>query len=174
MAIIQNIGQFYELYDGRDNCDVFFQNTDYKICYRQNTKTDQEFISNQLGTCTVENHSKSYPSGFLFNKTTSTNKILIQRPLLTPNEIRTSSKDEGIDIINGEPQVRYKRIIHYNDKRFKERLLPPIEIPEISPYYPPIQIKSASINKNEFSSFEHQNIVENVLPVLENEINVLV
>lgn len=35
IAAIQNIGQFYALY-GRDDSEVFFQNTDYKIAYRQN------------------------------------------------------------------------------------------------------------------------------------------
>jgi type IV secretion system protein VirD4 len=169
MAIIQNIGQFYELYDGRDNCDVFFQNTDYKICYRQNTKTDQEFISNQLGTCTVENHSKSYPGGLIFNQTPSTNKSLIQRPLLTPNEVRIFPKEEGIAIINGESPVRFKRVIHYQDKRFKERILPPIQIPQVNLQYPLNQIESSVKTEIDDLTTQHTSRVNDQTPSLEDE-----
>lgn len=139
MAIIQNIGQFYELY-GRDGSDVFFQNTDYKIAYRQNTRTDQEFISNQLGTKTVKTRSISSQKSVLGRQQPSQSDSYIARPLLTIDEVRQFPTQQGIAIINGQAPVRYKRIIHYKDKRFKRRILPPVEIMPIAAFHPALQI----------------------------------
>ncbi len=139
MAIIQNVGQFYSLYGGRDGSDVFFQNTDYKIAYRQNTKTDREFVSEQLGTRTVRNESKSYTGGLLNGQLPNTNESVIGRPLLSPDEVRVFPKEEAIAIINGEPPVRYQRILHYQDNRFKNRVLSPLEIKPITPCYPTLR-----------------------------------
>lgn len=149
MAIIQNIGQFYCLYGNRDSCDVFFQNTDYKIAYRQNTQTDREFVSEQLGMRTVKNRSKSYQGPLLNGRIPSTNESVIGRPLLSPDQVRTFPKEEAIAIINGEPPVKYKRIIYYEDARFKNRVLPPVQIAAITPYYPELHAKKIEVTTEE-------------------------
>jgi type IV secretion system protein VirD4 len=148
MAIIQNIGQFYELY-GHDGSDVFFQNTDYKIVYRQNTKTDQEFVSNQLGTRTVKIRSQNFHRNPLTRQHTNVGESHIERPLLSPEEVRRFPKKEGIAIINGQPPIRFKRIIHYQDKNFKDRILKPIQIEPITPFYPKLNINKKSLEEAE-------------------------
>jgi type IV secretion system protein VirD4 len=148
MAIIQNIGQFYELY-GHDGSDVFFQNTDYKIVYRQNTKTDQEFVSNQLGTRTIKIRSQNFHSNPMTRKHTNIGESHIARPLLSPEEVRRFPKKEGIAIINGQPPIRFKRIIHYQDKNFKDRILKPIKIEAITPFYPKLNINKKLLEEAE-------------------------
>ncbi|MFJ1269998.1 type IV secretory system conjugative DNA transfer family protein [Legionella lytica] len=137
MPIIQNIGQFYSTYGGRDNTDIFFQNTDIKIGFRQNVPTDKEFLSKELGTRTVRIKNRSYAS----NKEGSNySESLIERPLLTPAEIGRLPTKKQI-IILGEGVIQCKKIIYYKDKRFKDKLVPPTVIPTVIPQFPVIEIK---------------------------------
>jgi type IV secretion system protein VirD4 len=122
MAIIQNVGQFYDLYGGRDKVDVFFQNTDYKIVYRQNTKTDQEFVSQQLGNYAVKNISQGFKHIGVGHNHTSSTESYFSKPLLTLDEVRTFPKEEGLLILNGRSPIKYKRIIYYINKNFKNRM----------------------------------------------------
>jgi type IV secretion system protein VirD4 len=127
MAIIQNVGQFYDIYGGRDKADVFFQNTDYKIVYRQNTKTDQEFISQQLGNYAVKNLSKSFKHGIGHSLTGSTESYF-SKPLLTPEEVRTFPKNEGIAIISGGAPIKYKKINYYSHELLNSRICEAMKI----------------------------------------------
>jgi type IV secretion system protein VirD4 len=129
MAIIQNVGQFYDIYGGRDKVDVFFQNTDYKIIYRQNTKTDQEFVSQQLGNRAMKSFSNNFKYNGVSQNHTSSTESFLSRPLLTPDEVRTFPYEKGIAIFNGHTPVKYKKVAYYQDNRFKMRLMVPITIP---------------------------------------------
>jgi type IV secretion system protein VirD4 len=134
MPIIQNVGEFYALY-GKDESDTFFQNTEYKIMYRQNTETDKTFVSRTLGDKTVKLKTKTrHQSGN--NAGTTSGENLIKLPLLSPNEIARLPKSEAILQIGGEPPVKFDRLIFYKEDLFKSRLLPPVEIPMIAPLYP--------------------------------------
>lgn len=131
MAIIQNVGQFYDLYGGRDKSDIFFQNTDYKIAYFQNTHTDQEFVSQQLGMRHIKARSTSFSNSGIGSVPSGSNVSHGSKPLLSPDQVRTFPKTQGIAVFNGKPPIRYERIIYYKEKIFQDRLLPPIEIAPI-------------------------------------------
>lgn len=87
---------------------------------------------------------KSYSSAILSKPYTNINESYIQRPLLTHDEVRIFPVKQGIAMINGQPPIRYKRIIYYQDKRFKDRVLPTINITPITPFYPTLNIKNTS------------------------------
>ncbi|MFX7140030.1 type IV secretory system conjugative DNA transfer family protein, partial [Acinetobacter baumannii] len=64
-----------------------------------------------------------------------------ERPLLSPDEVGNFSKEHAVAKLSGQPPVKFKRIIYYEDKLFKARLLPPITIPAIGPIFATIQVK---------------------------------
>lgn len=137
MPIIQNIGQFYSTYGSRDNSDIFFQNTDFKVCFRQNAPTDKDFVSNELGKKTIRLKTRSYASN---RAGKNYNESFIERPLLTPQEIGRYSMKKQI-LITGDGVAECNKIIYYKDRRFKNKILPPIDVPYHSPEFPIIDVK---------------------------------
>lgn len=140
MPVIQNVGQFFSTYGGRDNTDIFFQNTDLKVGFRQNAATDKEFLSRELGNKTVRIKNRSYGSN---REGSQYSENLIERPLMSPQDIGRLSMKKQL-IISGDGLIQCRKIIYYKDKRFKPKLLPPVFIAAITPVYPII-----SIRKNE-------------------------
>lgn len=145
LPIIQNVGQFYATYGGRDESDIFFQNTDYKLCFKQNTATDRELVSSELGTKTVRIKTRSYSS----NQTgVSYNESFVERPLLTPSEVGSFSDEHQI-IIGPKGPVKCKKIIYYQSEFFKSKLLEEVKIPYQSPSYPTIEINKITPSAND-------------------------
>jgi len=140
MPVIQTIGEFNSIY-GKDSAETFFQNTDYKILYRQNSPMDKEFVSRLLGCRTMKARSKSRHQSMQSAQSLGTSDQWIERPLLSPDEVGNFHKKNAIAKISGHPPVKFKRIIYYEDPLFKERLLPPIIIPTVEPMFPTIQVK---------------------------------
>lgn len=155
LPIIQNVGQFYSNYGGRDNTDIFFQNTDLKIGFRQNTETDKKFISEVLGNKTVRIRNRSYSTT---REGSSYSESLVERPLLSPAQVGRFSKSKQI-IMTGDGVIQCKKIVYYNDKRFKYKLLPPITVPTVEPQFPIIHIKKQAPSLDD----------EMTLPVSQNE-----
>jgi type IV secretion system protein VirD4 len=137
MPIIQNVGQFYSTYGGRDNTDIFFQNTDLKIGFRQNSETDKTFISKALGNKTVRIKNRSYGTN---REGSNYSESLIERPLLSPAEVGEFSQKKQI-LMTGDGAIQCHKIIYYKDKRFYHKLLPPITIPHVEPKFPIITVK---------------------------------
>jgi type IV secretion system protein VirD4 len=172
MPIIQNLGQFYSVYGGRDNCDVFLQNTDCKIGYRQNSHTDQKYISELLGTKTVESHSFSSPKG-LSGKNSSITKSYISRPLLTPDEVFRFDSKKAICLISGEYPIQLKRLIYYKDKRLSSRIIEPITLPYVAPCVAQLDInKNDVLPKNTIDKHTTQSREDSLLGALANSYNV--
>lgn len=152
MPVIQNVAEFYAMY-GKDESDTFFQNTEYKIMYRQNSATDKEFVSKMLGDKTIQIKTKSRHSNSRNSGGTTTGEQFIKRPLLSPDEVGQYPRDKAIIQLGGEPPVEFKRCIYYEEDIFKDRLMPPIDIPTIEPLYPTIQVtKPISENENKSAS----------------------
>lgn len=132
LPVIQNLGQFHATYGGRDNTDIFLQNTDLKIAFRQNAETDKQFVSKELGTRTVKIKSRSYQTR---REGASYNESRIERPLLSPDEIAKFDKNLQL-LITGDGVVRCKKIVYYTDPMFKSKILPAITVSKIEPWYP--------------------------------------
>lgn len=144
MAIIQNLAQGYEVY-GKDGFDAFISNTDYKICYYQNDLVGCEFVSKLLGTRTVKARSVGYRQ---FGRGNSNyNESYIARPLLTPDEVAKFPKDEAISLVSGGYPIRYNRIIYYTDPRFKDRVLPSVQVDKITPVFSKVNVVVANNKK---------------------------
>ncbi|MBX9703477.1 MAG: type IV secretory system conjugative DNA transfer family protein [Silvanigrellaceae bacterium] len=171
IPIIQNLGQFYSIYGGRDSTDIFFQNTDLKIGFRQNAPTDKEFLSKELGNRTVRIKNRSYGT----NKEGSNySESLIERPLLSPAEVGRFSLKKQM-IITGNGVIKCKKIIYYKDKRFKKKLLPAITIPTINPQFPVIDVRKEPVaeaisnnsnNKTDTASAIGKAIGESLAPLV--------
>ncbi len=143
MPIIQNVGQFYSIYGGRDQSDIFFQNTDLKIGFRQNAPTDKEFLSKELGNRTIRIKNRSYATN---REGSNYSESLIERPLLSPTEIGRLSKRQQI-IITGDGVIRCHKITYYKDRQFKRKLLPAAIIPTVKPQFPIIDIKKEAMEE---------------------------
>ena len=137
LPIIQNIGQFYSTYGGRDNSDIFFQNTDLKIGFRQNVGTDKQFLSQELGNKTVRIKNRSYGTN---REGSNYSESLIERPLLSPAEVGNFPVKKQM-IITGDGVIQCKKIIYHKDKRFQHKLLPAINVPTVVPQFPIIEVK---------------------------------
>ncbi|MBA3535557.1 MAG: type IV secretory system conjugative DNA transfer family protein [Tatlockia sp.] len=142
IPIIQNLGQFYSVYGSRDNSDIFFQNTDVKIGFRQNSPTDKEFLSKELGTQTIRIKNRSYATN---REGSNYSESLIERPLQTPAQIARFPKKKQM-IMTGEGVIRCNKIIYYKDKAFKNKLLAAIVIPTVIPQFPVIDVKKEEVN----------------------------
>jgi type IV secretion system protein VirD4 len=160
MTVIQNIGQFYSLYGGRDNCDIFLQNTDYKISYRQNTPTDQQFISQQLGNRALKNRTQGFnEKAFGRVPGRHIHEAYISRPLLTPDEVRLFPAKQGIALISGQPPVKYTKLVYHEHEDFKNYVLDPVEIPKLEVQPPVLKAKKPKIASGETEE-ERQLVVD--------------
>ena len=175
MPIIQNVGQFYSTYGGRDNSDIFFQNTDLKIGFRQNADTDKQFLSRELGNKTVRIKNRSYGTN---REGSNYSESLIERPLLSPAEVGKFPVKKQM-IITGDGVIQCKKIIYYKDKRFKHKLLPAIEVPTVVPQFPIIDVKksvpvdeemTASNGRNESARQIGKAIAETLAPLVNSNI----
>jgi type IV secretion system protein VirD4 len=140
MPVIQNLAEFYAIY-GKHESDTFLQNIDYKIMYRQNDETNKIFVSKNLGQRTVKVKTQSRHRNSRNAGGTTTGETIIARPLLSPDEVELFPKDKAIIKLSGEHPIKFKRIIYYKNAIFKNRVLPPVDIPTIEPLYPTIQVK---------------------------------
>ena len=171
MPIIQNVGQFYSTYGGRDNSDIFFQNTDLKIGFRQNADTDKQFLSRELGNKTVRIKNRSYGTN---REGSNYSESLIERPLLSPAEVGKFSVKKQM-IITGDGVIQCKKIIYYKDKRLKSKLLPAIDVPTVVPQFPIIEVKKSvpvdeematSNGRNESARLIGKAIAETLAPLV--------
>lgn len=153
LPIIQNVGQFFSAYGGRDECDIFFQNTDLKVCFRQNAQTDQEFVSKELGTKTVRIKTRSYATN---HSGSNYSESFVERPLLTPHEVKHYPKDKQI-LITSECTIECQKIIYYKDKYFAPKLLNESFVPAQTPSYPSLDvIKNIEEELDEASEKENE------------------
>lgn len=137
MTIIQNISEFYAIY-GKNEAGTFFQNSEYKIMYRQNEVEDMELVSKLLGNKTLKKKSTSKHKGKNSMGGETTGETLIQRPLLLPQEVASFSEKHGLLKIRGAV-VKFIRCIYYQEDVFKNRLLPAVVIPLLEPIFPVIK-----------------------------------
>jgi type IV secretion system protein VirD4 len=158
LNVIQNTGQFFDVYGGRDKADLFFQNSDIRIWFSQNTLNDQKFVSSDLGNQTIKVKTRSLQQG-----RTNTNHSEQSRPLLLPEEVKSFPNDSLIVVIpNQEFSLKIKRLCYYTEHYFKNRLLPAIKIAAVTPIQPTIKISKSILKKEEidlshFDEFELPN-----------------
>lgn len=103
-----------------------------KVAYAPNTDDTAELMSKMCGTTTVEFEEVSYSGTRIGSMLGQMNvsKQRQERPLMTPDEIRTMGPDDSLIFVTNQPAIRAKKIRYYNVPIFQERakIAPPVRI----------------------------------------------
>ena len=132
--IAQSLNQIERAYGPNnsilDNCHV-------RVAFATNDERTAKRVSDSLGTATELRDSTNYAGhrlapwlGHLMVSRQET-----ARPLLTPGEIMQLPPADEIVMVSGTPPVRAKKARYFEDRRFKERILPPpdLAVPQSGP-----------------------------------------
>ena len=134
LLIIQDTQQLKGIYE-EAGMNSFLSNSTYRITYAANNVETANLISQLCGNKTVDSVSQSKPKFLDFNPGSRSMSVSqTQRALLLPQEVLQLPKDEQIVLIESFPPIKSKKIKYYEDKFFKDRLLPPIPVPTQEPY----------------------------------------
>ena len=131
LLVIQTPSQLRSVY-GRDGADTIIKTLAGRILFAPKDFADAQEISNELGSTTVKGKSRSRPlwgSG----KGNSTTESDQRRMLLLPQEVKELGDDKEIIIYEGIRPILADKIIYYQDKNFKNRLLPPPKVKKLNP-----------------------------------------
>lgn len=132
--IIQDTQQLKGIYE-ESGMNSFLSNSTYRITYAANNVETANLISQLCGNKTVDSVSQSKPKFLDFNPGSRSMSVSqTQRALLLPQEVLQLPRDEQIVLIESFPPIKSKKIKYYEDRFFKERLLPPISVPTQEPY----------------------------------------
>ena len=132
--IAQSLNQIEKAYGANnsvlDNCHV-------RVSFATNDERTAKRVSDSLGTATemraMQNYAGHRLAPWLSHLMVSRSETA--RPLLTPGEVMQLPPDDEIVMVAGIPPIRAKKARYFEDSRFKERLLPVPENPNV--HFPP-------------------------------------
>ncbi|MBL0318740.1 MAG: type IV secretory system conjugative DNA transfer family protein [Alphaproteobacteria bacterium] len=134
--IIQDTEQLKGIYE-ESGMNSFLSNSTYRITFAANNYETANLISQLIGNKTVKQESVNRPKFLDLNPASRSLHVSeAQRALLLPQEVIGLPRDQQILLIESSPPIKSKKIFYYNERFFKKRLLPPIEIPQQEPYDP--------------------------------------
>jgi len=131
IAAIQDLSVLDEVY-GKNGRKIVFANCENQIFFRPKVLDSAREISAMLGNRIVETVSYSQRSGFHYEPKTR-NTSYQEKPLMPPAKVMKMENTKGILISANENPVLFDKINFKYDENFKDRLLPPPEIPPL-PY----------------------------------------
>jgi type IV secretion system protein VirD4 len=122
--IAQSLNQIEKAYGPNnsilDNCHV-------RVSFATNDERTAKRVSDALGTATEMRAMRNYAghrlSPWLGHLMVSRSETA--RPLLTPGEIMQFPPADEIVMVAGTPPIRAKKARYFEDRRFKERIVPP-------------------------------------------------
>jgi type IV secretion system protein VirD4 len=126
-TIVQGLGQLDDLY-GRAGREAILQNSALQVVFAANDEMTARYVSERLGTQTVQTVSRSVRGGGLATKHYGSTA----RPLLLPEEVRELGAEEAILFKEGARAVRARKIRYYGERAFTERRCGAIAVPEVS------------------------------------------
>lgn len=121
--IAQSLNQIGKAYGDNnailDNCHV-------RIAFAANDERTAKRISDALGTATELRAQRNYAGHRLapWLGHVMVSRQETARALLTPGEVMQLPADDAIVLLSGLPPVRAKKLRHYEDANFVERLMP--------------------------------------------------
>ncbi|MFN7038589.1 MAG: type IV secretory system conjugative DNA transfer family protein [Alphaproteobacteria bacterium] len=134
--IIQDTEQLKGTYE-EAGMNSFLSNSTYRITFSANNMETANLISQLCGNKTVEQSSLNKPKFLDLNPASRSLHVSeVQRALLLPQEVILLPRDEQIVLIESFPPIKSKKIKYYEDRLFKRRLLPAVNIPKQEPYDP--------------------------------------
>lgn len=159
--IIQDTEQLRDIYE-EAGMNSFISNSTYRITFAANNYQTAELISKMVGNKSVDNASLNKPKFLDLNPgARSLNVSKTQRALLLPQEVMNLDRDEQIMLVESFPPIKSFKIKYYEDKFFKKRLLPEIDVPTQEPYDPNKFKKSKDGEEGEDETLE---VTENTNP----------
>lgn len=118
MIVVQSLDQLNKIYT-KDN--MFLSNCQCQVFYTANENATAEYVSKTIGTKTIKTNSIS---GGWLNKNISTSEQA--RELLKPEEVRRFPLDKILLLVGGKPPIITKKLLFFNDSRFKNKIKLPI------------------------------------------------
>jgi type IV secretion system protein VirD4 len=131
MLVIQTPSQLRSVY-GRDGADTIMKTLAARILFAPKDFNDAQEISNELGSTTVKGKSKSRPM-WGTGKGNSTTESEQRRMLLLPQEVKEIGKHSELIIYEDIRPIQANKIIYYEDKLFKKRLMSPPKVVALQP-----------------------------------------
>lgn len=127
--IVQSFSDIVESY-GRDN--TILDNCHVMVSFACADTVTQQRVSQMTGTVTEYRRNYSRPRlrkwlwGFRPGESLGSLSDVEQvRPLMQPGDVRELPEDEQLVFVTGHPPIRCRKVRHYQDPEFKNRLLPP-------------------------------------------------
>lgn len=136
MLIIQDTQQLKGIYE-EAGMNSFLSNSTYRVTFAANNIETANLISHLIGNKTAMQVSYNKPKFLDLNPgSRSLHLAPVQRALLLPQEVIQLPRDEQIVLIESQPPIKCQKIKYYEERMFKKRLLPKIDIPHQKPYMP--------------------------------------
>lgn len=160
LLVIQTPSQLRAVY-GREGADTLIKTLAGRILFAPKDFADAQEISNELGSTTVKGKSRSRPLwGTGAGKGHSTTESDQRRLLLMPQEVKEIGEGKEIFIYEGIRPILAEKIIYYQDKHFKKRLMPPPTITRLQPNQSELEVVRQDSTQNDEPSYRHLTIEE--------------
>jgi type IV secretion system protein VirD4 len=131
LLVIQAPAQLREVY-GVNAAETMLKSLAARIVFAPKDIGDAREISDELGNTTIKVRTLSKPTiDFSDAKGRRHRSVSIseqRRALLLPQEVKALGNDHAIIFYEGLRPIRCKKIRYFQDKRFAQRLLPPLVV----------------------------------------------
>lgn len=134
LAVIQSPSQLRAEY-GPDLADEIMSNCGVEVTFTPKQLKVAQELSERLGYYTYASRSKSRPTALASGRRSTTESDQ-RRALMLPQELMQMPDDQLLVLRAGTPPVRGRKIVYYQSRAFRRRLLPPPEIQGASPLAP--------------------------------------
>lgn len=127
LPIIQSMAQLDAVY-GKEVARTILTNHALQILFAPREQQDADDYSEMLGYTTVRKDSRTRQRGW--GRDGSISESDERRALMLPQELKAMGQTRQIFLYEGIPHpVRCDKIRYYQERRFRVRLLPPVQVP---------------------------------------------
>jgi type IV secretion system protein VirD4 len=143
MPIFQTEAQLAGTYTG-NGAENIIENHAVRVIFPPNRMKHAKAMSEDIGSTTVKQHTITAPRARTHMGTKSVSEA--KRPLLLPEEIKAMGDDEQIILSRAcSYPIFSKRLFYYKNKWFKNRVMPPAQIPAVKPTDYPVRGKKPPV-----------------------------
>jgi len=131
VLVIQALAQLREVY-GVHNSETMLKSLAARIMFAPKDFADAREISDELGFLTVKVRSHSKPAMSLDSRSRRSGSVNVseqRRALLLPQEVKELGTEEALITYEGLRPIRCQKIRYYQERAFRERLMPPPPLP---------------------------------------------
>jgi type IV secretion system protein VirD4 len=132
VLVIQALAQLREVY-GVHSAETMLKSLAARIMFAPKDFADAREISDELGFLTVKAQSISKPAMSFDSRARRSRSVNVsdqRRALLLPQEVKELGTEEALITYEGLRPIRCRKIRYYQERVFRERLLPPPPLPK--------------------------------------------